>query len=193
MKLLYKRLRRVLQQLLILIRIIYKKYKKKNTILHKELLILLFTLYFIILFYIVTYRDNNYGTNNLILFKEIFRYKITSRLFIKNVIGNILLFMPFGIFIGYYIKKIKLYLVIILTLFLSCSIELIQLKIERTLDVDDILLNVIGGIIGYLFYTFQNKVRNIFQNEIIQDILCLITILIIIYLLFKLDFWRLLL
>ena len=45
-----------------------------------------------------------------------------------------------------------------LVLFASLSIELTQLFIGRVFDVDDILLNVLGGIIGYLFYYILSKI-----------------------------------
>lgn len=170
----------------------YTVIKRNMDIPKKEFIRLLFTLYFITLFYIVTFKDKNYGTNNFILFKEIFRYNISSRLFIRNVIGNILLFIPFGIFISYYVKNTKLYIIILLSILLSLLIEIVQSTIGRTFDIDDILLNLIGGIMGFIIYKFQCKYNNIFQRQIIQDILCLLSILIIIYLLFVFDFWRLL-
>ena len=85
-------------------RITYLIVKKEKFVLYKELSYLLFVIYLLSLFYIVTFQDDNYGTSNLVPFKEMFRYKITSRLFVKNIIGNILLYMPFGFFITAYIK-----------------------------------------------------------------------------------------
>ena len=178
--------------IVILFKTFYTVLKRNLDASKKEIIRLLFASYFVILFYIVTFRDKNYGTNNFILFKEIFRYKITSKLFIRNVIGNILLFVPFGMFISYYVKKTKLYIIILSSILLSLLIETTQSTIGRTFDVDDILLNLIGGIIGFIIYKLQSKYNNIFQRQIIKDILCLLSILIIIYLLFVFDFWRLL-
>ena len=75
---------------------------------YKELLMLCFIIYILLLYYIVTFQDNNYGTNNFIPFREIFRYNVSSRLFIRNVLGNILLFVPFGLFVSHYIKNKKM-------------------------------------------------------------------------------------
>lgn len=166
--------------------------KGKAYVSKKEFISFLFALYLIILVYIVTFKDNNYGTNNFTLFKEILRYKITSKLFIKNVIGNILLFIPLGIFLSYFIKERGIFLIVIVPFLLSGLIEFIQSKIGRCFDVDDIILNFIGGIIGYIIYRFQIKFSTIFERQIIKDVLYLITILIIIYLSFKFNFWRLL-
>lgn len=116
----------------------------------------LFSLYIVILLYIVTYDGLvSYENNvNLFIFKEIFRYKVNSKLFIQNVIGNILLFVPLGIYIklNYEIKIFKL---IFISIFISCSIELTQLIIGRVFDIDDVLLNLFGSFTGY--YIIKNK------------------------------------
>lgn len=96
----------------------------------------------------------NYEGNNWILFREIFRYPFGSQLFLRNVIGNILLFLPYGFFVSYYFEVKKKRIIFFLSCFLSLSIEFIQLQIGRVFDVDDILLNVIGSMLGYLIYSF---------------------------------------
>ena len=40
----------------------------------------------------------------------------------------------------------------------SIVIELIQLKIGRAFDVDDIILNVFGSFLGYFFYRLMDKI-----------------------------------
>lgn len=180
--------------ILVSLRLTYIFYNKEKFVLHKELLTFCFILYVLLLYYIVTFQDNNYGTNNFIPFREIFRYDISSKLFIRNVLGNILLFVPFGIFATRYIKNKKAYLTVILTFLVSCSIEFAQSLIGRTADIDDVILNTLGGLLGFLLYKFSdnffNKLPKFVKNQIFLDILCLIIILIIIYLAFKFEFWR---
>lgn len=180
--------------IIVSIRITYLLYNKEKIVLYKEVLSLIFILYILLLYYIVTYQDNNYGTNNFILFKEIFRYKIISKLFIRNVLGNILLFVPLGIFSCYYIKVKHLYPILVLSFLISSCIEYIQIKIGRTFDVDDIILNTFGGILGYFIYRYGLKIffkmPKFMKSQIFLDLLCLIGILFIIYLSFKFDFWR---
>lgn len=180
--------------IIVSIRIVYLFHNKENFILHKELLMLCFILYILLLYYIVTFQDNNYGTNNFVPFKEIFRYSITSKLFLKNVIGNIMLFIPFGIFVTYYIKPDKIYIPLLLSVLVSGSIEFAQSMIGRTADIDDIMLNVTGGIVGYFIYKFGNKMLDklpkFMKSQLFLDVLCLIVILIIIYLAFEFNFWR---
>ena len=103
-----------------------------------------------LLFNVVTYPTNEYGINNYNLFNEFKRYKIGSSLFIKNIIGNIVLFIPFGMFYKSYFNIRIISLIIITTLY-SFIIEMIQLFIGRVFDIDDILLNLIGAIVGYYF------------------------------------------
>ena len=87
------------------IRLSYLLKSKKPFVLHKELLTLFFIIYILCLFQVVTFQDiNSFGSNNFIPFREITRYTFGSRLFIKNIIGNMLMFIPYGFFVAYYSK-----------------------------------------------------------------------------------------
>lgn len=180
--------------ILVSIRIIYLITNKQKIVLYKEIITYLFIIYILLLYYIVTFQDNNYGTNNFTPLKEIFRYSITSRLFFRNVIGNILLFIPFGIFVVHYTKNKKIYITAILSIIVSSAIEFAQSCIGRTADIDDIILNTIGGIIGCTLYNsakmIVNKLPKFLKSELFWDIMTLIFIIIIIYVLFKYNFWR---
>lgn len=180
--------------ILVSLRLTYIFYNKEKFVLYKELLYLCFIIYVLLLYYIVTFQDNNYGTNNFIPFREIFRYDISSKLFIRNVLGNIFLFVPFGIFATRYIKSKSIFPTVILSFLVSCSIEFAQSLIGRTADIDDVILNTIGGLLGYLLYKFSDsffkKLPKFMKNQIFLDLLCLVIILFIIYLSFKFQFWR---
>ena len=149
----------------ITLRITYliKTRKKFHPI--RELLSLIFMIYIICLFYIVTFQDidGSWATSNFQPFKEMFRYSFGSRLFIKNVLGNMLMFVPYGFFVSYILKERKALIILVLTFILSFTIEYIQLRIGRVFDIDDILLNLMGGILGYWIYLFlcwiQDKIR----------------------------------
>lgn len=82
---------------------------KKPFVLYKEIFLLFFLIYILCLFQIVTFEDQSLfiSSNNLVPFKEIMRYKVGSRLFIKNVIGNVVMFIPYGIFASLYAKLDK--------------------------------------------------------------------------------------
>ena len=160
------------------------KYNKKF-VFHRELLALIFMIYILCLYYVVTYQDVNYGGVNLVPFKEMFRYSFGSPKFVKNVVGNILMFLPFGFFVSYYLKANKVGYPLVLTLIVSLTIELVQLKIGRVFDIDDVILNVIGGFCGFLIYVALSAIesrlpkfmkRDSFINFIFILILCIILI-----------------
>ena len=96
--------------------------------------------------------DNASSGLNLTPFKEITRYPLTSTQFIYNVIGNIVLFLPFGFFVSDFIKAKKTYQILIISTLISLTAELIQFKIGRAFDIDDIILNVVGAILGFICY-----------------------------------------
>ena len=139
-------------------RIAYLIKNKQRLVLYKDLTMLVFIVYILCLFQVVTFQDNTtWSSNNFLPFREIFRYKIASRLFFKNVLGNVLLFLPFGFFISFYLKTDNKNWTLILTLITSLAIEIVQMLIGRVFDVDDIILNLLGGFMGYLIYEVLKK------------------------------------
>lgn len=165
------------------LRITYIITRHKRFLLHRELIYLISIIYLLCLFHIVTFQDVNYGVSNFIPFKEIFRYSIGSHKFIKNILGNIMLFIPFGFLSSYLLKNRKFSIVTILTIIASLTIETVQYYIGRVFDIDDIILNLIGGIIGFLIYigidAIKNKVK-ILKNDTVLDILIIIILVIVI-------------
>lgn len=66
-----------------------------------------------------------------------------------NIWGNILLFIPYGFFLPLLWKRYRHPLQLsLMCLLLPLSIETCQLFIRRMTDVDDLLLNFAGGMIG---------------------------------------------
>lgn len=163
------------------LRITYLITKHKKFLLHKEIIYLLAVIYILCLFHVVTFQDINYGESNFIPFKEIFRYSIGSNKFIKNVLGNIILFIPFGFLSSYLLKNRKLGVITILTIIASGTIETVQYYIGRVFDIDDIILNLLGGIIGFLIYIGIDAIRNkvkILKNDTVLDILIIIILVL---------------
>ena len=176
------------------IRIVDVIINKKKFHLYKDLFFFSFILYLFLLFELVTSTDFESFSNNFIPFKEIMRYDLSSGLFYKNVIGNVLLFVPFGYFVSDIINNKKLILSMFITLVTSVSIEVIQMNIGRSFDIDDIILNFVGGIIGYGIYKFidfiGDKVPSFLKKEWIYNILWII--LVICGVLFLLDYYNIL-
>ena len=167
--------------IIVSLRVTYLYKQKEHVVFYKELLMLAFIIYILCLFQVVTFQDvTSYASNNFIPFKEIMRYHIGSRLFFKNVLGNMLLFFPYGFFIGYYVKLEKYTTPFFLILMASIAIECTQLAIGRVFDVDDILLNIIGGLLGFSIYKCLDKIGSIcpslFHKEWFLNILSILVV-----------------
>ena len=176
--------------ILVCLRIFFLIKNKEHLVLYKELFYLSFIIYLLSLFQLVTSGDLNVlRGNNFIPFKEILRYDIGSNLFIKNVIGNILMFLPFGFFVGFILKSERVIEIINISLIASLTIECVQMVIGRVFDIDDILLNVIGGILGWLVYflfrKFYDKLPKIMKKEIVLDIISILVLIGVIFIVFR--------
>ena len=145
--------------IIILFRIFYFINGSRKFILHEEIIQILFIIYILLLFNLVTSSDVDVrSTTNLIPFKEILRYDFGTYGFYRQVIGNIVMFIPFGFFATYYTKIKKISSITFITLLVSLTIEIVQKNIGRCFDIDDILLNVIGGILGFFIYVGLNAI-----------------------------------
>lgn len=169
--------------IIILLRIFTILNTSKKFILHEELLLLLFITYILFLFELVTSRDVYMNGTNLVPFREMFRYPVGSENFNRQVIGNILLFMPFGFFATYYTKIKKISSISFMSILVSLTIEVVQKYIGRSFDVDDIILNVVGGILGFLVYigldAIRKKLPSIFQKDGFYNFLSILLVIII--------------
>jgi glycopeptide antibiotics resistance protein len=168
---------------MITLRLMYLKVNHEKFVLYKELMSLCFILYILLLFELVTSTDFESYSNNFIPFKEMFRYNFSSKLFFRNVLGNIILFIPFGYFVSYYCKLNRVYQNFIITLITSLTIEIIQANIGRSFDIDDIILNLVGGFIGYgLYYYFKKLLKKFpekFKNNLLLNFICIIIIIVL--------------
>lgn len=102
------------------------------------------------------------GTANFIPFKTIkmyieYSYKLNS---VENLAGNILVFVPFGIFLPVLSKESRRFSVMLLNVFvLVLGIETFQLfSAFGAFDVDDILLNCLGAALGYGVYRLACRI-----------------------------------
>lgn len=163
------------------LRITYLVINGKKFVLYEELLKLFFIVYILCLFQIVTAQDISFGGINIIPFKEIFRYEAGTYLFYKNILGNVLLFLPFGFFVAYFVKVDKPFVMILLSLLVSLSIETTQLAIGRVFDVDDVILNVLGGFLGFTLYKFFIQIfPERFKRTWVLNIIIILLIVIVV-------------
>ena len=166
-----------------LIRFFYLQSHSERFCLYKELSYLFAIIYIWLLFEILTMTElNSAGGMNLVPFSEIFRYEIGTKMFNYNVLGNIIIFLPFGYLVGEYVNPKKIWPILITTLLTSLAIEFVQLQIGRSFDIDDILLNVVGGLLGYLLYiglsAISRHLPDFFKSDLFYNILWIVVILL---------------
>ena len=171
------------------VRVAAIKNNNEKLVFYKEFSNLLFIIYILLLYELLTRAElNTVRGYNLVPFSEMFRYEIGSTSFYLNVVGNIVIFIPFGYLISTYIKPKRILSILIVSVISSATVEFVQLCIGRSFDVDDIILNSLGAIIGFLIYiglgAIKKHLPGIFKKDIIYNILCfIILIIMVLYLL----------
>ncbi len=168
---------------IIAIRISYIKINREKFVFYKEFLNLIFIVYALLLFQLLTSTEMNTNSGlNIVPFTEIFRYEIGSKLFIFNVIGNIVIFIPFGYFVSGYVKASKVSHILFISAITSLTVESVQLQIGRSFDIDDIFLNVVGSVIGFLLFigltAIKKHLPRFFQSDVFYNILCIVLFLL---------------
>jgi glycopeptide antibiotics resistance protein len=88
-----------------------------------------------------------------VMFKQ---FRIAS----TQVIGNLVMLLPLGIYVPLLFPKLSgFFRVFIICLLVSISIELMQLITNvRSTDIDDVILNTSGAIVGYGVYKILRSV-----------------------------------
>lgn len=155
----------------------------------RNVLTLCFICYMILLVYFLFFseeygRDELYTTYqyNFKLFRELRRYiayreQIGVAYFLINVVGNVAAFMPFGflvpvmyreqrkdmVFVGHYFRSFLF--VTMLGFVFSLCIETVQLLTKvGCFDVDDLMLNTFGVVLGYIIYYICKKIIGVFRR-----------------------------
>lgn len=139
---------------------------------------ILFVLYifFLIYFLIFTEWYGREGTSqtyryNLVLFKEIKRFwyyrdQVGWYAMFTNIFGNVIVFLPFGYFLPMASKYRSFLETIFYSFALSFGVESVQLILKvGCFDVDDLLLNTIGGMIGYIIFVIHEMIRRRHGNK----------------------------
>jgi glycopeptide antibiotics resistance protein len=85
---------------------------------------------------------------------------------IKNLIGNFIMFIPMGMYLPFFIKRINSKSIFFTTMFfLLFVIEVIQLGTRRgSFDIDDFILNMAGALIGFSIWR-SKFVSGIFNKK----------------------------
>ena len=144
---------------------------------------IMFGVYLILLCYFLffaeitgrTYSGRTYNYN-LIPFHEIgrflkYRETLGFTAVFLNLAGNVLAFVPFGMMLPLLSHRCRSFWYVTLLGFeFSLLVEVIQLVSKvGSFDVDDLLLNTIGGAIGYLCYLVMRAIWNRFLRGNMTD------------------------
>lgn len=165
--------------------------KQKN-----KLTVSLLAIYIIILSWIILFKMQfsfeslpYIRSINLIPFAE--SVIVNGKIYLGEIIDNLIVFIPVGLYIGMLGKEEKLYKKIIPIIGLTLTLEILQfvLHIGAT-DITDVIMNTLGGIIGItiiniLYKIFKNaektdKVLNILATICTTGVVGLMTLLIVV-------------
>ena len=102
---------------------------------------------------------------NLFPLVNLFDYD-SKRDLLLNVIGNVAMFIPSGIILPIIYKRLDTFVKALLAGGgISLCIEIIQLPFSvRATDIDDLILNTVGVIVGYGIYALIRYIRRIKKN-----------------------------
>ena len=117
-------------------------------------------LYALILFFLLFKKKSvgSFQTINLIPFRTIIYYLFNEDVIVRsfafsNIMGNIAIFIPLGIYIPLHINKKRIFTNSAIVALISLCVEIVQYILAiGTADVDDIILNTIGGLLGILIF-----------------------------------------
>lgn len=141
---------------------------------------LLFLLYLLALAYFLFFSET-YGRvvigegeyhYNLIPFQEIrrfwiYREQVGTFAWVSNLLGNVIGFLPFGFILPVIFRNFRSFWSIMFGGFLfSLLVETIQLVTKvGCFDVDDLILNTLGAILGYLEFMLCDKIRRMYYGK----------------------------
>lgn len=118
----------------------------------------------------------SYRTLNVIPFQFITEdWEMGEVLKYTQSFANILMFVPVGFLFPVAFKKFrKFWKTAFCMAGFSFLIEFCQYFIGRSADIDDLLLNSLGGMLGYfIFYMFSKSLQNkMFWNKLLENERC---------------------
>lgn len=155
--------------------IMFRNKKYKSISIKREIIFNAFIIYCIAVIVVISpdFRVIGMGMTsihpsiNLVPFVDIingfqhspFSFAFKLKLLLRNLLGNLVLLLPLSVFLPMLWSKFRCFKKTILTgVTVSLTIELVQLMFSffgisgRIADIDDLILNSIGVLIGYFIY-----------------------------------------
>lgn len=132
----------------------------RRTVLAARVCFLIYLCFLVYFLFLMESRTNTYREYNLVPFKSIrmfFEYyfiyhDFSFEYWFLNIFGNIFLLLPFGALLPVILDRPLTYPRIFAASFcLTSAIELAQFYTGLgEMDIDDVILNVLGAMIGYI-------------------------------------------
>lgn len=86
-------------------------------------------------------------------------YEMGWKNMIEQLLLNIAMFVPYGILLPIVSDKMEKFLKTAGVVFATTlTIEVVQYFIGRSADIDDVIMNFLGGVIGYLLYRVMKRI-----------------------------------
>lgn len=114
-------------------------------------------------------------------FKNYFMESVNSPKYVFNEddLLNVIIFIPMGLYLSYFIKNKKFLKALLITFGVSLFFELFQLfTVIGSFTIQDLMTNVIGGIIGYLVYKLIFIKKESKQRTTILNVISIIGIIV---------------
>lgn len=143
--------------------------RKEKLSIPYPLFLSLITTYSVGLVILLFFRPNgqSYNSMNFVPFSTVSFYlsgKVDWLIAVYNLAANIGLFIPYGLFLRF--KRFSLWKSFLTAFLMVACIEILQFGSHRgSLDVDDLILNVLGVFLGYVLFPFVQQVVQIELNK----------------------------
>ncbi len=144
--------------------IITKKYGRQTYICHAVKYVFLGCCFSLLYLTVLYYYPNieffpGYYMYNLCPFVWVFEvYSMGVKKMAEQLILNVVMFIPFGLSLPMAARRARSFWVTAaITLGTTVTIETLQLFMGRSADIDDVIMNFLGGILGYLLFMLLRR------------------------------------
>lgn len=132
------------------------KWRKFNAV--------VFDIYFILLFLLTVFLRNKHDISEVCIRPfYIFTLAEKGNTVYRSVLLNVLMFVPFGLLLPEILNRsfARFFTIFFIAFGTSVAIEVLQyvFKAGRT-EIDDVIFNVLGAIVGYIFNRITIRVMN---------------------------------
>jgi len=162
-----------------ILRYLWIKFKKKKTTFGREFWLTVCVFYVLLLFALTVFRDGYFiwqfkfywhrplSQINIVPLVETFKLMKAQSLidFFYNLYGNIMWFIPMGVFIPALTKRhLGFVQVVFFGALISVSIETMQFILNTGVtDIDDVIFNTLGAAVGYLLFFVGKWIKRLIK------------------------------